>query len=818
MRNIWTVARKELRGYFDHPTAYILLVVFLVINNFFFFRSVFLFGEASLRSMFDMLPWVLLFFVPAVTMGALAEEKRHGTLEVALSHPIHPYEFMLGKYVGDLLFLTIALAATLPVPLLMLLGGSPDPGVVVAQYVGAFLLIAGMAAVGIFASALTRNQITAFIVATTVIFVLMMVGTEVVQIGMPAWLAEPLGRLGILSHFGNVARGVIDLRDAVYFVSLGAAFLALAYWLLLRDRLSRGSRLYRNLQVGTVVIVAIAVVANLFGGYIPGRLDLTAENLYTLSDGTRHILRGLDDVVTITLYTSEELPAQVRPLARDINDVLRDFDRYGGGDVQVVRKHPDESEEATQEAQQLGIRPVQFNVVRREELQLKQGWMGIAIRYAGESEVIPFVGDTGNLEYELAANIWRLTRESAPKVAFISGQGEKTPADYRSFNQALREAYEVSTVDLAPSDSAADVSIDPDLDAVIVAGPKQPLQPRARRMLRGYLEGDGRILYLGAGADINLRFLFASEVLDSALDFTQTLGVRVNGDLVYDLQSNEAISVPGEVFNYVVPYPFWVRALPLHEDHPITRGINSVFLPWPSSLDTLSTVGGRRFTPLLATTRYAGRQRGNFQIRPDQQMAFDESNLSQLLLAVALEGAVGIGPGSPTASGNGAIDLGAGGDQDTAAAAGDTVAAPPPARPGQTEGATAEAETDSAQRDTTTAAPEGPRIIERQATEGPPIGRAVVVGDADFLDDNFVRNAPENLVFALNAVDWLTQTEALLGIRSKTPTPRPLIFESDLERQAVKYINLIGVPLAFVLLGAFRMLRRRRRTRKTYGA
>ena len=104
----------------------------------------------------------------------------------------------------------------------------------------------------------------------------------------------------------------------------------------------------------------------------------------------------------------------------------------------------------------------------------------------------------------------------------------------------------------------------------------------------------------------------------------------------------------------------------------------------------------------------------------------------------------------------------------------------------------------------------------REAFSGPPRGRVVVVGDSDFLMDQFLRNSPEGAIFALTAIDWLTQTNALLGIRSKQPTPRPLVFESNFEMQAIKYLNLIGVPLAFVLFGAIRLLRRRRFTRRTY--
>jgi ABC-2 type transport system permease protein len=740
MRNIWTIARKELRGYFDHPTAYILLVVFLGINLFFYFRSAFLVQQASLRPLFELLPWILLFFVPAVTMGSLAEEKRHGTLEVVLSHPIQEHELLIGKYVGNVLFVAIALGGTLLVPLTLKMGGSPDFGVVIAQYFGSLLLVAGMTAVGVFASALTRNQITAFIVGTASIFALMMVGTEVVQMGLPSWVSNPLSQLAILPHFANVTRGVIDLRDLVYFAAVAVAFLSLAYWLLSRDRLSHKGQLYRNLKLGTLTLVAIAVVANLFGKYIPGRVDLTAERLYTMSSGTKRILGDLNDVVTITFFSSSELPAQVRILERDVSDVLRDFERYSRGNVQVIRKHPERSEEATQEARQLGIQPVQFNVVRREELQLKQGWLGLAIQYADESEVIPFVGDSRTLEYQLAANVWRLTRTVTPKVAFVTGQGEKTQAEYGLFTRELSRTYEVATVDLS-SDTAV---IEPDIDALIFPGPKSGMSPRARQMVQSYLENDGRALYLSDGVDVNLQYLFAMALPDSARDITTQFGARVNGDLLFDLRSNESIQVPGEVFSYIVAYPFWMRALPATE-HAITRSINSVFMPWASSIDTLPAVEGRTVTPLLATSEFAGRQIANFQIRPDVQLMYNPEDLAQYVVAVAVQGAV-----------DGAL-------------------------------------------------------------EGTRAGRAVLVGDADFLSDQFIGNAPESALFGLNALDWLTQTDALLDIRSKQPTARPLVFESNLEMQAVKYVNLIGVPLAFVLLGTVRLLRRRRMTRRKYG-
>src|SRR5216684_29307 len=172
MGRMWTIARREVKVLFDQPTAYILLVVFTGLNGFLFFREADLYGAASLRPMLDFLPWILLFLVPAVTMRALAEDARSGTLEVVLAQPISELELLLGKYIGQVLFLWLALAITLTIPLGLTLGTGPQVGILIAQYVGAALLILGLAGVGVWESSVTRNQITAFILAVTVMFAL----------------------------------------------------------------------------------------------------------------------------------------------------------------------------------------------------------------------------------------------------------------------------------------------------------------------------------------------------------------------------------------------------------------------------------------------------------------------------------------------------------------------------------------------------------------------------------------------------------------------------------------------------------------------
>ena len=148
-------------------------------------------------------------------------------------------------------------------------------GPIVAQYTGAALLMAGFAAVGVWASSLTRSQITAFIAAIAVMFVLILVGLDPLLVGLPPTLGAIAARLGVLSHFESITRGVIDLRDAVYFLSLAAVFLALAYGALLRRKLSAATGAAGRLRLGVGLVVAILLVVNLLGGYIRGRLDLT---------------------------------------------------------------------------------------------------------------------------------------------------------------------------------------------------------------------------------------------------------------------------------------------------------------------------------------------------------------------------------------------------------------------------------------------------------------------------------------------------------------------------------------------------------------
>ncbi len=227
MSNTLAIFKKEFRGYFASPIAYIYLIVYLILTGFLFFRVFFLNGQASLRLFFDILPWVFLFFVPAVAMRMWAEEKRTGTIEMLMTLPVKDREAVLGKYFAALVFLVLSVVLTFPLPAIAASLGNLDPGPLWGGYLGAVLMGAAYLAIGVFISSITKNQIVAYIVGVTVIFVLFIMSTDVILFAAPHFLVPLLEYLGLSTHFDSVGRGVVDSRDLVYYLSLIGFFLFL---------------------------------------------------------------------------------------------------------------------------------------------------------------------------------------------------------------------------------------------------------------------------------------------------------------------------------------------------------------------------------------------------------------------------------------------------------------------------------------------------------------------------------------------------------------------------------------------------------------
>jgi len=222
---VFSLFKKELMSYFNSPIAYIFIGIFLVVGNWLFFSPFFLAGQASLRSYFMLLPWVLLFLAPAITMRLWSEEKQSGTIEFLLTLPVTNWQVVWAKFLSAFIFMFLSLLLSLTLPITVSYLGDLDVGPVIGGYVGGGLLGAAYLALGLFISSLTRNQIIAFIVALAVCFGLFMLSSEMVLISLPQWLANIVNSLGVGSHFYNLARGVIDTKDIIYYFSFTGLFL-----------------------------------------------------------------------------------------------------------------------------------------------------------------------------------------------------------------------------------------------------------------------------------------------------------------------------------------------------------------------------------------------------------------------------------------------------------------------------------------------------------------------------------------------------------------------------------------------------------------
>ncbi|MGD0037621.1 MAG: ABC transporter permease [Bacteroidota bacterium] len=216
--NVGTIFQKELRSYFNSAVAYVVIVVFLAIVGWVYTSSMFLVNVASLRMMFEWIPLVFLFVVPAVTMRLLAEEKKGGTIELLTTKPLHDWEIVAGKFLAAWALIGIALLPTLIYYITVAFLGDIDNGPVIGGYLGLLLMAGVYVAIGLLASSLTENQIVAFIIGLLMMFAFYMM--DKVLIFVPDFMTSVVEYLGIDFHFANIARGVIDSRDVVYFGSV----------------------------------------------------------------------------------------------------------------------------------------------------------------------------------------------------------------------------------------------------------------------------------------------------------------------------------------------------------------------------------------------------------------------------------------------------------------------------------------------------------------------------------------------------------------------------------------------------------------------
>ena len=226
MHNILSITRRELYGYFATPVAYVFLVIFLLLAGLFTFYmgSFYERGQADLSAFFDWHPWLYLFLIPAIAMRLWAEERKNGTIELLMTLPITVLQAVIGKFLAAWLFTAIALFLTFPIWLTVNYLGDPDNGVIISSYCGSFLMAGGYLAIGSCISALTRNQVIAFVVGIAICFMFTVSGMPIVLNFFSGWtpqaLLDTIASFSFITNFTDMTRGVIDIRNIIYFISL----------------------------------------------------------------------------------------------------------------------------------------------------------------------------------------------------------------------------------------------------------------------------------------------------------------------------------------------------------------------------------------------------------------------------------------------------------------------------------------------------------------------------------------------------------------------------------------------------------------------
>ncbi|HQE81505.1 MAG TPA: Gldg family protein [Candidatus Hydrogenedentes bacterium] len=486
MKNIKTVVLRDLGAYFTSPVGYIFVIVFLAMSVGIFMTSFFTFPVADMRNFFANLPIILCVFIPAVTMRVWAEERKENTWELLLTFPMRARELVLGKFIATLVFYVITLAATFTVPLMLVVLGDPDRGVLFGGYMGATLLGAMFLAMGLFFSGFCKDQIVAFVVTLLACFAVFLVGTNFIAgyiDGFFPGLGSALSQMaGLIDHYNAFIRGVVEVADVLYFLGWTTLFLVLNA-LYIEGRSRPGIRL----QFGTAIALCLGIGMALNWLTIDTsiyRFDLTEDQIYTVSPAAKRILSQVKRPVQVNLYITpkSDMPTAYTQLEQDIMGKLKELRVASNGMIapdvvylqaanvmtsapkfdEEKKKDEDQTDKTEKRMLEKGVEPFGVQVMSGDEISQKLIYSSIGVGLGAEAEeIIPQVTPetVQQLEYRLINIIFKLTREKKPVVALV----------------APKEAY----------------NIDPQMRQIMMQmGQPVPEQRDPYDMLQAYLESE----------------------------------------------------------------------------------------------------------------------------------------------------------------------------------------------------------------------------------------------------------------------------------------------------------------------------------------
>jgi len=363
----------------------------------------------------------------------------------------------------------------------------------------------------------------------------------------------------------------------------------------------------RLLIINCLIIV---ILLNLLVNILNLRLDLTQNRIHSLSPATKKILQELDDIVTIKVFLSEEIPEQLIPIKTNLAWFVQTYEKNSKGKIKVKTVDPTKSKETEREANSLGIPPLEFSTLKKDKFEVTRGYLAVAVSYGDKNEVISALQDLPNLEYHLTSAIRKVTRDQLKTVAFSEGFGETELEEISLTRRILSKSYEWQVVNLA----GEEVQFNPQVDVLVVNAPQKEVSQEAKKVIDQYLQNQKGVLLLleRYRVDNNLFPLKVNHGLD---DFIQHYGITLEEGLVLDRSAAMAgfRTAQGGLF---IPYPYWIKIVPagFNSQQTPSSSLQSLTLPWASPLKL-----DKEATWLVKTTPRAWRQTAVSNLSPTQE-------------------------------------------------------------------------------------------------------------------------------------------------------------------------------------------------------
>lgn len=560
----------------------------------------------------------------------------------------------------------------------------------------------------------------------------------------PLELQSFVDKLSLLTHYQSISRGVLDLRDILYFIAFILSFKILGFYAIVKDKYPDGDKKLTKLRIGLALMVIFSVGIGVLGQFIPGRIDFTSNQKYTLSQPTRQLLSGLQENVSVEFYASGNLPTEFQALKRDVDDILRDYTLIANGKVNVRNLDTQSDTVAAEAAATAGLQKLVFAVDSEDASQRVEGFFGLVFKYKESSEIINLTNDiTSDLEYQISKIIKKVATEDKIDIAFVSNNVSQSRfGTYSIFGQDLSELYDITELNLTEENH----EIPENVKVIIIPGPQQDFADEAIDKLKDYYENGGSIILLTDTIQISSETGEPQLNEHSLKDFFADYGVTIDENFVYDLSQNNFISVGQGQVRIPVEYPLWFIANSTNQTDQVLKNVSNISILWGSSINIdESKLNGSTVSRLFETTENANIQTlENIDISAVSQFLPKEDDV-QRLVALALEN------------------------------------------------------------------PKG--------------GRAIVVGDSDFLSDDVINDLTSrqqgldslNVSFGVGSVEWATKDNQLSSIKARNRLPLRIAIEA---RQTALLIGL-GVAFPIILItgvGGVILFKRRKLTTKKYEA